>query len=202
MNILSIDTSGKFCSISILLDDNTKDSINSKSPLSHSSDLAANVKIIINKYNIKITDLDCIAVNIGPGSFTGLRIGISFSKGLSLASNVPIIPVNAFDILESKIHISDKPFWSCIYSHKHYAYGVQYKNGHRSKPKLIDLNSNHEIPIFISGLDSNCVYDNDIVSINFSSKEVIDFGKKYFESGCKNDLNSIKPVYIDYINVT
>ena len=202
MKMLCIDTSGKFCSISISLDNNIQESINSKLPLSHSSELAVNVKKIIDKYNIKICDLDCIIINIGPGSFTGLRIGVSFAKGLSLSKNIPLFPVNAFDIMENKIDDLKRTFFICIHSHKDYVYGLKYNNGKKdSMPKLIDLNNNFGVPMYIYGLELGYAYDNNIIDINFSSVELVEFGKKYFISKYKKDLNSIHPIYIDYINV-
>ena len=200
MKILAVDTSGKFCSISILLNDSIRESINSNTPLSHSSELAVNVKKIVNKYDINISDLDGIAINIGPGSFTGLRIGVSFAKGLSLSCNVPLIAVNAFDILKTKIKSTNETFFSCIYSHKHYAYGIKYKNGKQSNPQLLDLNNNLNSPIYICGLDHENLYDNDIIRISFDSNDVMDFAEKYFDLNLKRDLNSVSPIYIDYVN--
>ena len=202
MKMLCIDTSGKFCSISILLDNNIQESIDSVIPLSHSSELAVNVKKIINKYNIKIVDLDCIVINIGPGSFTGLRIGVSFAKGLCLSNNIPLFPVNAFDIMKNKIDNLKGIFFICIHSHKDYVYGLKYNNGKKdSIPKLIDLNNNFEVPMYIHGLKSGYVYENNIIDVNFTSIELIEFGKEYLISKYEKDLNSIHPIYIDYINV-
>ena len=200
MKIISIDTSGKFCSVSISLHNNIKESINSKRPLSHSSELAVNVKEILDKHDLEVNDLDYIAVNVGPGSFTGLRIGVSFAKGLSLSGDVPLVPINAFDVLKNIINSSEEVFYGCIYSHKNYAYGIKCKNGSISKPEIIDLNNNIDIPIYISGLDSDNLYDNNIIKVNFNSIHLIDFGKRYFTSNYEYDLNSINPVYIDYLS--
>ena len=200
MKIISIDTSGEFCSVSISLSDKIEESINSTSTLSHSSELAVNIKKLLNKYNIMIKHLDCIAVNIGPGSFTGLRIGVSFAKGLCLSNNIPLIPVNSFDIINSKINSIKESFYICIHSHKDYAYGQKYNNGKTSNPELIDLNNTIDIPIYISGLSKGNIYNNDIINVNFTSLDLLKIGQRYFDSEATNDLNSIHPIYIDYIN--
>ena len=111
MNIISIDTSSKFCSLSIQLSSNIRDSIISNLALSHSSELAVNLKKLINKYQIKISDLDFVLVNVGRGSFTGLRIGVSFAKGLCLSNNIPLIPINSFDMIDSKVDCNEKIFY-------------------------------------------------------------------------------------------
>ena len=163
MKFISIDSSGKFCSISISLPNNIQESIVSTMPLSHWEELAVNVKKIIDQYNISISDLDFIIINIGPGSFTGLRIGVSFVKGLSLSNNIPVVPINSFDIIKNKIdYINKGTFYLCIYSHKNYAYAQKYNNGRKVDPKLIDLNDKIDVPMYISGLDSSNTYDNNM----------------------------------------
>ena len=200
MKIISIDTSGEFCSVSISLPNKIEELINSSSPLSHSSELAINIKKIINKYNVLKKDLDCIVINIGPGSFTGLRIGVSFAKGLSFSNDIPLIPINSFDIIRNKINPTDESFYLCIHSHKDYAYGQKYNNGEKSTPELINLNDYIDIPVYISGLPKNNIYNNDLINIDFTSLDLLEIWQKYFDSKATNDLNSINPIYIDYIN--
>lgn len=48
--------------------------------------------------NVKWTDLTAIGIITGPGSFTGIRLGIAYAKGLGLGLNIPVIPINAFEL--------------------------------------------------------------------------------------------------------
>ena len=48
--------------------------------------------------NIKMTDLSAIGVVVGPGSFTGIRMGIAYAKGLGIGLNIPVIPINVFEL--------------------------------------------------------------------------------------------------------
>jgi len=48
--------------------------------------------------NVKMSDLTAIGVVVGPGSFTGIRMGIAYAKGLGIGLNIPVIPVNAFEL--------------------------------------------------------------------------------------------------------
>ena len=52
----------------------------------------------MKKNNIKMTDLTAIGVIVGPGSFTGIRMGIAYAKGLGIGLNIPVIPVNLFEL--------------------------------------------------------------------------------------------------------
>ena len=199
MNLISIDTSGKFCSVSIYLSNTVRDSIISSLPLSHSSELAANLKKLINKYQIEIADLESVLVNVGPGSFTGLRIGVSFAKGLCLSNNIPLIPINSFDIIDSKVNCDKKIFYYGIYSHKNFIYGKKYhKNILPSEPRLISLKEKIDNPMYIFGLDKDCNYNSNIIHVNFNSSDLIDVFINAPEETKKYDLNSINPIYIDY----
>lgn len=198
MNIISIDTSSKFCSLSIQLSGNIRDSIVSNLALSHSSELAVNLKKLINKYQIKISDLDFVLVNVGPGSFTGLRIGVSFAKGLCLSNNIPLIPINSFDMIDSKVDCNEKIFYYGVYSHKNFIYGKKYnKNVRSSKPRLISLEEEIDNPMYVFGLDESDNYNDNVMHVSFDPYDLIDvfinMNKKK-----KLDLNSINPIYIDY----
>ena len=163
MNVLSIDTTGKFCSVAISLTNGIVDSIDSKTALSHSEELAVNVNKILIKYNILAKDLDYIIINIGPGSFTGIRIGVSFVKGLSFSKNIPIVPINGFSLIKSKIHTNEKIFYAGIHSHKNYIYVQKYDSGLTSgNPQLLDLNKCKLEKLYISNFDSSFISKNNI----------------------------------------
>ncbi len=101
--ILNIETSTDYCSVSISNDgkctnfrlmqpDNTRKA-------AHSEMLAVFVKEVIDEAKLKVSDLDAIALSGGPGSYTGLRIGASTSKGLCFGGNIPLISVNTLLII-------------------------------------------------------------------------------------------------------
>ena len=52
----------------------------------------------MNKNKVSMYDLDAIGVVVGPGSFTGIRMGIAYAKGLGIGLNIPVVPVNAFEL--------------------------------------------------------------------------------------------------------
>ena len=69
------------------------------------------------------------------------------------------------------------------------------------EPLILDLNNIVEIPIYLSGLDSYDIYDNNIINVDFTSLDLLEVGKGCFHKNqATNDLNSINPIYIDYIN--
>ena len=90
--ILVINTSGN--GIDLVLDDKISHTDAEKQAIA----LPQAVESILSENDTKWSDLNAIGVVTGPGSFTGIRLGIAYAKGLALGLNIPIIPINAFEI--------------------------------------------------------------------------------------------------------
>ena len=106
MKILAIDTSSKLCGIALLQDSNILDKIELYEGLTHSEILMPSIEKILKKNNFKISDIDLFVCDIGPGSFTGIRIGIATLKAFSDSLNVPIVGVDALECLANNIDSS------------------------------------------------------------------------------------------------
>ena len=112
--ILNIETSTDYCSVSI-----TKDSkcehLRLMQPdgtrkVAHSEMLAVFVKEVLDEARMKVSDMDAVALSGGPGSYTGLRIGASTSKGLCFGGNIPLISLNTLLVIAAmaKAKFTDK----------------------------------------------------------------------------------------------
>jgi tRNA threonylcarbamoyl adenosine modification protein YeaZ len=99
MNILSIDTSSNNCSIAVVGKNAMLGEININYNLQHSVLLMPLVEELLERLNLSPKDLDALAVSTGPGSFTGLRIGLSAVKGMALGLNLPVYAADALAIL-------------------------------------------------------------------------------------------------------
>ncbi len=97
--ILAIETSEAQCGASIYFSDEKYFSSTINLKHSHSEKLFESVEYLFNTARIEATELDSIAVSEGPGSFTGLRIGMSAAKGIAYGASIPIIPVPTFEAL-------------------------------------------------------------------------------------------------------
>lgn len=97
MNILSITTSSPICGVAILKDGKLEKEINLNNGLTHSETLMPTIKQILNQTNMNLTDIDLVACDIGPGSFTGIRIGISTVKAFRDSLNVKTIGINSLE---------------------------------------------------------------------------------------------------------
>lgn len=101
--ILAIETSDQLCSVAILIDDKYYSETNINGKHIHSEKLMPMINEILHSNNIDISQVNSIAVSEGPGSFTGLRIGMAAAKGIASGSGLPIIPVPTFIALANKI---------------------------------------------------------------------------------------------------
>lgn len=95
--ILAIETSSDICSASIFYDNTKYSEVNLKLKNIHSEKLLEIIEQLLKINHINLGDLMCIAVSSGPGSFTGLRIGMSAAKGLAFGAHLPIISVPTFE---------------------------------------------------------------------------------------------------------
>ena len=93
MNILAIETATEMCGIAYYENGVMQAVEEENIPRQHATSLPMFYKTLQDKTKFSLNILDGIAVSIGPGSFTGLRIGLSFTKGLAYSHDLPIIPV-------------------------------------------------------------------------------------------------------------
>ncbi len=97
--LLFIETSTALCSTALAEDGRIICSRQSDTPRAHASQTAVFVKEMLDECGLKATDLDAVAVGMGPGSYTGLRVGVSTAKGICFGAGVPLIAVSTLDIL-------------------------------------------------------------------------------------------------------
>lgn len=94
--LLHLETSTKVCSVALSQNGKSVDSITEKTEsFSHSERLNLLIESIVKKNGFTLADLSAVSVSSGPGSYTGLRIGVSTAKGLCFALNIPLIAVDA-----------------------------------------------------------------------------------------------------------
>ncbi|MDO4879744.1 MAG: tRNA (adenosine(37)-N6)-threonylcarbamoyltransferase complex dimerization subunit type 1 TsaB [Capnocytophaga sp.] len=102
--LLCLETSGTNCSVAIT---KNQEVISFKelntSEFSHSENLHIFIEEVLQKASLKPLDLQAVAISSGPGSYTGLRIGVSSAKGLCFALNIPLIAVPTLSILVENV---------------------------------------------------------------------------------------------------
>ncbi len=97
--ILSIETSGSICGACVYFNDTEFFESQIYLKNSHAEKLFETIDYVIHSAGIETSDLGVIAVSSGPGSFTGLRIGLSAAKGIAFGSSLPVISVPTFEAM-------------------------------------------------------------------------------------------------------
>lgn len=100
--ILQIETSTASCSVALSRDGNTIALKEINEQNAHASFLTIFIGELMQQTGLSLKELDAVAVSMGPGSYTGLRIGVSTAKGLCYALDIPLIAVNTLMAMASK----------------------------------------------------------------------------------------------------
>ena len=100
--ILLIETSTALCSVALAVDGGIAASRESDQPRSHAAMTAPFIKELLDSCGMLAPDLDAVCVSAGPGSYTGLRVGVSTAKGICFAAGVPLLSVGTLEVLVSQ----------------------------------------------------------------------------------------------------
>ena len=198
MNILSIESSFDVCGASLILNGKFIEMIETREPRMHSKLLAVYVNDVLNNNNTTVQEIDCIAVSIGPGSYTGLRIGVSLAKGLSLPFNKQIYPVDSFEIVQSQINEKTN-FSLAFHSHRDYVYHSYVDNkGTLSKPEICNIDK--VVAEKIYGYNLQLISDNiNYTEIKPSSRVLAEYA--LINSNKKlPSTNKVSPIYLSVSN--
>ncbi|HBK43249.1 MULTISPECIES: tRNA (adenosine(37)-N6)-threonylcarbamoyltransferase complex dimerization subunit type 1 TsaB [unclassified Polynucleobacter] len=101
--ILAIDTSSAWCSVALSLSDAVPLVRHQKVSAGASQLLLPWVDELLSEASIELTSLDAIAIGVGPGAFTGVRLGVAAVQGLAIATRLPVLPVSSLDAIASQL---------------------------------------------------------------------------------------------------
>ena len=149
MRILAVDTSSAICSVALLEDDKLVDEINLDNGKTHSENLMPLVDELITRNSLNVKDIEFVACCVGPGSFTGIRIGVSSIKAIAEVLNVKLASVTSLETLAANV-VNEETIVSLVDARNNQVYHLQlyqlfymnhrYKNPHHSLP----LSSHHQ----------------------------------------------------------
>lgn len=196
MKLLAFDTTNK-TAIAVLKNNEQIDSLILKNK--HSEHLMNEIDSILTQNNLLVSNLDCLGVVTGPGSFTGIRIGIAIVKAISYALKTPIISVNSFEVVA--YNVKESNFMIVLNAETLDHYYAIFKNkqmteyGIKNVQELNEYAKTNNLLIF-------CRQNDDIVGLNVFKKIDINFNtfaSLITEKYLKNELcqlNYLKPMYI------
>ncbi|MFQ7473488.1 MAG: tRNA (adenosine(37)-N6)-threonylcarbamoyltransferase complex dimerization subunit type 1 TsaB, partial [Anaerovoracaceae bacterium] len=107
MYILGIETTGAFASVALTKDGRVIGHVRGNDRFSHLQNLMPQVESVIKENKLSIGDISALAVSCGPGSFTGIRIGVSSARALSQILDIPCASVSSLEALAMRVCESD-----------------------------------------------------------------------------------------------
>jgi tRNA threonylcarbamoyladenosine biosynthesis protein TsaB len=209
--ILNLETATKNCSVTLAKDGKT---IACKEiaaqNFSHAEKLHVFIEEILSENNIQFSDLNAIAVSQGPGSYTGLRIGVSSAKGLCYALNIPLIAVDTLQLLAKQITIENGIILPMIDARRMEVFSAFYNKNHiqirSTQAEIIDESSYQEISgtIHLVGdgiekfkntlTDEKFIFHSDVVFP--SAKEMSELSFDKFKKNDFVDVAYFEPFYL------
>lgn len=214
--ILNIETATEVCSVCIANDNNIIFEREEKTGPSHASVLGVFVKEAIDYIRTNDSKLDAVAVSCGPGSYTGLRIGVSEAKGLCYGLNIPLIAANTLNIMAWSVikqNLTDKDSLLCpmidarrmevydaIFNHK-LEYIRKTSADIIDKDSFSDLLASQKITFFGNGApkikdvmqNTNCIF---LDGIYPKASDMAELSKASFENKDFVDAAYFEPFYL------
>ena len=137
MKILAIDTSSEICSVAILENDTVIAENSLNDGKTHSENLMTIMENILAENETKLNDIDMIACSVGPGSFTGIRIGVSSIKAIAEVLDVPVAAVTSLETLARNIEEKDATIVSLIDAKNDQVYAGIFDENYDKKEEYI-----------------------------------------------------------------
>ncbi|WP_254492835.1 tRNA (adenosine(37)-N6)-threonylcarbamoyltransferase complex dimerization subunit type 1 TsaB [Bartonella sp. B1099] len=103
MLILAIDTASIYCAVALIHHKSVIARIDERMNKGHAERLIGQITQIMTQANITLDQVERIAVNVGPGSFTGVRVGVATARALALALEIPAVGVSALEALAAQV---------------------------------------------------------------------------------------------------
>lgn len=155
MLILAIETSTQICSLALLQDRTLLAEWYVQSGRTHSTGIMDQLAGLLSRSKIDKKELTAIAVNIGPGSFTGLRIGLSLAKSLAIALNIPVVGIPSDEALAYLGELSDNYVATLIDAQRNtYYYSLyRWQDGAPQQISATVVLPYTEIKTILAGLD-------------------------------------------------
>ena len=145
-NILLIETSTALCSVALAQDGKITSYRESSAPKAHASLTAVFIQEMLAEHSLTLADCDAICVSKGPGSYTGLRVGVSTAKGLCFGSGKPLLAVGTLDTLVAQVETQEdfRYIIPMIDARRMEVYTAVFENGVQiteTSPMIIDETS-------------------------------------------------------------
>ena len=222
-SILAIDTSSAWCSVALSFDGGQPQYRHEAVSAGASQLLLPWVDELLKESQLDLKSLSAIAVGVGPGAFTGVRLGVASVQGLAISCDLPVIPVSSLDAIAAQLShtpafIKSKPthFVIAIDARMDEVYWAKYETQDQKLPiRLGDIHLSHpeEIELvntqFLAGSaikifgdrlftcnSPSLAVENMDSEISVSALGVLDCARQMLQEGRLCDVHQLEPLYV------
>jgi len=137
MKILAAETATLAGSVALCEDDQLLGEITLELPRKHSERLVPAIEFLLDQHQLKPQELDGLAVDIGPGSFTGLRVGLATMKGLAFSLNKPLVGVDSLEVLVQNLSLASGLLVPILDARKGQIFAALFRGQGQGRPERI-----------------------------------------------------------------
>ncbi|MCR4880338.1 MAG: tRNA (adenosine(37)-N6)-threonylcarbamoyltransferase complex dimerization subunit type 1 TsaB [bacterium] len=201
MNILAFDTGLNKTYIALKCGNEFfSETVESTDDKYHSAFLIQKIVGILSEHSLRAQDIDLFATNVGPGSFTGIRVGLTVARGLAQGTQKKAVGINSLELISAAYGL---PAIAILDARKNKAYV-----GNNEKVELVDLEN---LPTRLRNFDGQIIadtkmheflYENGVIACNFEKegrnygRVLIELALKKYDMGNAVQWQELKPLYI------
>ena len=175
MQLLAIETATDICSVAYVQNDAILSEVNIYESRRHAELLAPAIEEQSKRHDFQFSELDAVAVSIGPGSFTGLRIGLSIAKGLIFGTDIQLIAVPTLLASAWEVHHLTDRVGVIHHSHRDFYFYAEYSLDEnlstKTEPKRLEFSQLREI--IPENLDIVCRVPADDTNMNTLTNSIL-----------------------------
>lgn len=218
MRIIAIDSATSCGGIAILEDDRILASLVLNVIKTHSERLLKNIDFLIGECGLNIMDMDGVAVSVGPGSFTGIRIGMACAKGLAYSTGKPLVGVSLLEALALRNAEGGILICPVLDARRNEIFGAAYKRDEETR-KMTEILPGRAEPLenFLKNINEKSLFCGD-GALKFreaiektleekavfapanrnlpSAVEIAMLGMERLSRGERDDINALSPLYL------
>jgi tRNA threonylcarbamoyladenosine biosynthesis protein TsaB len=205
-NVLAIDTATRRLNLAVMYLGDRSVKSSAVVPKTHGQILLKQVDDLLLSAGLSVGDLQAIVISLGPGSFTGLRIGLAAAKGMAVARGIPIVGVTLFEVAAMRLKASQRRLHVAIPSRKgeYYLGTLDDSSVGESQVRVIGESEfaacvGHD-QVYTIGYDPQLL--NDVApglvaeEFDYDAGDVLQMGLEKLRASGGCDLASLEPVYL------
>ncbi len=190
MMLLALDTTSAVATAALVRDGSLVEERSADASRKHAETALPLIDELLEANGVSIGEIDLFAVDIGPGSFTGVRIGVSLVNALAFATGKKIIPVNALLALYEGSCEREKPVCAMIDARNKNVYAAIYQAG-----REVIAPEGAELDVFLRRVPANAVFAGDIHSANATYPTAKDVGRAALDR-LDSAEDVVEPLYL------